>query len=62
MRGTFEDQGGLFSYVSAESRVPAAHPLRKVRELVRDVMKELSRGFARLYAKEGRPSVPPEHF
>jgi len=61
MRGTFEDQGGLFSYVSAESRVPAAHPLRKVRELVRDVMKELSRGFARLYAKEGRPSVPPEH-
>jgi transposase len=61
MRGTFEDQGGLFSYVSAESRVPAAHPLRKVRELVRDVVKELSRGFARLYAKEGRPSVPPEH-
>jgi transposase len=61
MRGTFRDQGGLFSYVSPESRVPATHPLRKVRALVRDVMEELSRGFARLYAKEGRPSVPPEH-
>jgi transposase len=61
MRGTFQDQGGLFSYVSPESRVPASHPLRKVRALVRDVMAELSRGFARLYAKEGRPSVPPEH-
>src|SRR5258707_10795306 len=61
MRGTFQDQGGLFSYVSPESRVPARHPLRKVRALVRDVMAELSRGFARLYAKEGRPSVPPEH-
>jgi len=61
MRGTFQDQGGLFSYVSPESRVPATHPLRKVRALVRDVMEELSRGFARLYAKEGRPSVPPEH-
>jgi transposase len=60
MRGTFRDQGGLFSYVSPESRVPAPHPLRKVRALVRDVMEELSRGFARLYAKEGRPSVPPE--
>ena len=60
MRGTFQDQGGLFSYVSPESRVPATHPLRKVRALVRDVMEELSRGFARLYAKEGRPSVPPE--
>jgi len=60
MRGTFQDQGGLFSYVSPESRVPENHPLRKIRELVRDVLKDLSRSFARLYAKEGRPSVPPE--
>jgi hypothetical protein len=27
---------------------------------VRDVLKELSWSFARLYAKEGRPSVPAE--
>ena len=60
MRGTFQDQGGLFSYVSPESRVPENHPLRKIRELVRDVLKDLNRSFARLYAKEGRPSVPPE--
>jgi transposase len=60
MRGTFEDQGGIFSYISPEARVPANHPLRKIRELVRDVLKELSRSFSRLYAKEGRPSVPPE--
>jgi transposase len=60
MRGTFEDQGGIFSYISPETRVPANHPLRKIRELVREVLKELSRSFSRLYAKEGRPSVPPE--
>ena len=60
MRGTFGDQGGLFSYVSPEARVPAGHPLRKIRGLVRDVLSELSRSFARLYAREGRPSVPPE--
>ncbi len=60
MRGRFRDQGGLFSYVSPESRVPANHPLRKVRSLVREVLKELSRTFGRLYASEGRPSVPPE--
>jgi len=60
MRGTFDDQGRMFSYISPEARVPAAHPLRKIRELVRAVLKELSPSFARLYAKEGRPSVPPE--
>lgn len=60
MRGRFRDQGGLFSYISPEKRVPAAHPLRRVRDLVRAVLKELSSSFGRLYASEGRPSVPPE--
>jgi transposase len=60
MRGVFRDQGGLFSYVSPESRVPADHPLRRIRELVRDVLLELNRKFTRLYARDGRPSVPPE--
>src|SRR6476620_8813689 len=60
MRGIFRDQGQLFSYVTPESRVPSGHPLRKIRGLVRDVLKELSRSFARLSANEGRPSVPPE--
>ena len=60
MRGTFVDQGGLFSYVDAESRIPANHPLRKVRDLVRDVLKRMTRSFAGLYSYEGRPSIPPE--
>ena len=60
MRGQFRDQGGLFSYVSPEKRVPVTHPLRRVRALVRDVLKEMSRSFAALYAREGRPSIPPE--
>src|SRR6202166_3139644 len=60
MRGAFADQGGLFSYISPEARVPANHPLRKIRALVREVLKDLSRSFSRLYASEGRPSIPPE--
>src|ERR1700758_4873609 len=60
MRGTFADQGGLFSYISPDRRVPANHPLRKVRELVRDVLSEMNRGLGKLYASEGRPSIPPE--
>jgi hypothetical protein len=30
MRGVFEDQGGLFSCISLEERVPAEHPLQKI--------------------------------
>ena len=60
MRGGFQDQGGLFSYISPETRVPSNHPLRKGRELVREVLKELTPSLGRLYSSEGRPSVPPE--
>src|ERR1700753_935004 len=60
MRGTFEDQGRLFSYISPDARVPGDHPLRKIRELGRDVLGELNRSLSRLYASEGRPSIPPE--
>lgn len=35
MRRAFDDQGGLFSCISAEARVPKSHPLRKIRELVK---------------------------
>jgi transposase len=60
MRGRFRDQGGLFSYLSPEARMPAEHPLRQIRELVRAVLKDLSHSFAKLYSSEGRPSIPPE--
>ena len=60
MRGEFQDQGGLFSYVDPDSRIPAGHPLRQIRVLVRAVLKDLSGSFSRLYSHEGRPSIPPE--
>lgn len=60
MRGTFEDQGRLFSYISPEQRVPARHPLRTIRKLVREVLNELDRDFRTLYSTTGRPSIPPE--
>lgn len=60
MRGTFEDQGGLFSYIAVEERVPAGHPWRKLRADVRAVLAAMDRTFSRMYATEGRPSIPPE--
>jgi transposase len=40
--------------------VPANYPLTKIRILVRDVLGELNRCLGKLYASEGRPSIPPE--
>ena len=60
MRGTDVDQGGLFSYVSMEDRVPAGHPLRRVRALLDEALKSMSRDFERVYASGGRESVAPE--
>jgi transposase len=50
----------LYSYVSAESRVPADHPLRAVRLLVDGLLQQMSPDFDGLYARVGRPSIPPE--
>ena len=60
MRGDDEKQDGMFSYVSPEKRVPQDHPLRPIRQLVDEVLKQMSPQFARLYSKVGRPSIPPE--
>jgi transposase len=60
MRGSDEQPGYLFSYVSAEARVPAEHPLRRVRTVVDEVLRRLSPEFDRLYVRWGRPSIAPE--
>jgi transposase len=60
MRGEDHRSEGFFSYVRLETRIPADHPLRAIRELVDAALQELSRSFDRLYAREGRPSIPPE--
>jgi transposase len=60
MRGDDRQPDAMFSYVSAEQRVPTDHPLRAIRTLVDDVLRDMSREFDGLYAQVGRPSIPPE--
>ena len=60
MRGLDTRQEGMFSYVSPESRIPKDHPLRPIREMVDDALKELSADFDALYSHTGRPSIAPE--
>jgi transposase len=60
MRGDDRGPETMFSYVSAEQRVPKEHPLRAIRALVDEVLRDMSREFDGLYARVGRPSIPPE--
>lgn len=60
MRGTDQQQGHVFSYISPEQRVRKDHPLRPIRTMVDKVLKELSPEFNKMYSKVGRPSIPPE--
>ena len=60
MRGPRERSGSLFSYVSIEERIPASHPLRRIRKLADQALDRLNPTFCQLYPEGGRPSIPPE--
>ena len=60
MRGTDQQQNHVFSYISPDERVRKDHPLRPIRTMVDQILKQLSPQFDRMYAKVGRPSIPPE--
>lgn len=60
MRGQDLQQHELFSYGSLEERIPAAHPLRAIRVMVDDALKQMSGRFDEIYEDEGRRSIPPE--
>lgn len=60
MRGDDRQPESMFSYVSPEQRVPPDHPLRVIRRLADEALREMSQEFDRLYAAVGRPSIPPE--
>src|ERR671932_2376919 len=60
MRGVDQRTGELFSYVDLEVRVRTDHPLRPIRAIVNEALSAVEQEFAPLYARIGRPSIPPE--
>src|SRR5205814_10246172 len=60
MRGDDNQQEGMFSYISPEKRVPVDHPLRPIRKMVDEILKEMSPQSQKLYSDVGRPSIAPE--
>lgn len=60
MRGTPDRQLSMLSSLSTEDLIPVDHPIRRIRVVVDTVLAELDDTFDAMYAKSGRPSVPPE--
>jgi len=60
MRGADHQQSGMFSYISAEERIPKDHPLRAIRSMVDVALRNMGPQFEAMYAKVGRPSIAPE--
>jgi len=60
MRGQIEPQSTLFSYVSAEERIPAEHPLRSIKAHADEILRAMNARFEAMYEDGGRPSIPPE--
>jgi transposase len=60
MRGTDHQQADKYSYLSPEMRVRADHPLRSIRAMSDKALSQMSARFDEMYAKTGRPSIPPE--
>src|SRR5579864_7956793 len=60
MRGAPDPQLAMLTTLSTEDLVPAGHPIRRIRAVVDAVLGELDGEFDAMYARSGRPSVPPE--
>ncbi len=60
MRGEVDPQAAMFSYVSAERRVPTDHPLRSIKAYADAALLAISSKLDELYGKTGRPSIAPE--
>ena len=60
MRGGNKRADGMGSTVRPEQRVPEDHPLRPIRAIATEVVKERSQQFSKLDSRWGRPSIPPE--
>src|ERR1700738_2185964 len=60
MRGHDRPQATMLTLVSPEKRVPANHPIRRIKLLAETALKELSPLLEQMYSEVGRPSIPPE--
>jgi transposase len=61
MRGKVENQSFMLCSLTPDQLVPQDHPIRRIKPMVDQALKELSPVFNKMYEDIGRPSIPPEH-
>jgi len=61
MRGDGNQQATMLTAITPDAKVPQDHPIRAIKPIVDRALLELSPVFSAMYAKVGRPSIPPEH-
>ena len=60
MRGRPLKQPEFLNAINPNDRIPADHPIRRIKKFCDEALRRLSPLFDELYAREGRPSIPPE--
>ena len=60
MRGEANRQTTMLSLRTPEQRVPADHPVRRIKVLADAALAELSGLLSTMYSDTGRPSIAPE--
>jgi transposase len=61
MRGDKTEQALVMLFITPDQKVPQDHPIRAIKTIVDRALAGLSPVFNRMYSKQGRPSIPPEH-
>jgi hypothetical protein len=59
MRGNVESQSAVVM-VNPEAMIPSDHPIRVIKKIVDVVLDRIGPQLEAIYAKDGRPSTPPE--
>src|SRR3954452_21828965 len=60
VRGSRVRQMAMLTTLSPEELIPIDHPIRRIRAMIDAVLGQLDEKFDSMYARSGRPSVPPE--
>src|SRR5580700_7270487 len=60
MRGRSHEQISMLTLRTPAQMVPPHHPIRRVKDIVDQVLRELGPELEQMYSRIGRPSVPPE--